>query len=351
MKFLIGQRSTRFLNLGSLILGCGLGSACGADVQPGAASGGSAPAAAGAPSTPSNGGSPSEVAGAPSAVGGSGVAGSPGAGGAGSAGMASTPAGGAPGSAGTGPSTAGASAAGAPGSAGAAGSSPGQGCAGNAYKLCEDFETGSVGALPTGWTTFKGYGASSAQDQALSTEQFHSGKMALKSISAKQGISRIQKSIASLGPTATKHWGRIFYKVQSPAAQDTAHVLHVTFVSLMGTSENRIVDTVEAQSSNKHQWLFNNPNDQGGTSSAYDWTFDAAWHCAEWFVDVGTKSYRFFSDAKEVTALAFTGKDNQMSNYTSIIVGATHYQTDPLTGPFTMWFDDLALNDAQIGCQ
>ena len=349
MKFLTRQRSTRILNLGCLMLGCGLSAACGSDAPAGGGAGGSSAgaAAAGAPAagapavggSPGASGAPSGESGAPAATGGSGVAGS---------GVSN---GGAPGSAGM----AGVGA-GAPGAAGAGvgaggGPSASTGCAGKTYKLCEDFETGTVGALPTGWTTFKGYGATSPQDQALSSEEFHSGGKALKSISAKQGISRIQKNIASLGPTATKHWGRIFYKVQSPAAQDTAHVLHVTFVSMMGTSENRIVDTVEAQSSNKHQWLFNNPNDQGGTSSAYDWTFDAAWHCAEWFVDVGTKSYRFFSDAKEVTALAFTGKDNQMTNYTTIIVGATHYQTDPLTGPFTVWFDDLAINDTQIGCQ
>jgi hypothetical protein len=96
--------------------------------------------------------------------------------------------------------------------------------------------------------------------------------------------------------------------------------------------------------------LFNNPNDQGGTASAYDWTFDAAWHCAEWYVDVSRESYRFFHDGQEVTALAFTGVDNQMSNYTAIILGATYYQNDPLTSAFTLWLDDLAIDDTQIGC-
>jgi len=268
-----------------------------------------------------------------------------------SGGGGATAAGGAPASGGRSGSAGGAGRTGSAGSNGSI-SSTGPGCAGKTYKLCEDFETGTAGAIPTGWTTFKGYGASSPQDQTLSTENFHSGTMALKSVSAHQGISRIQKSIATLGATASKHWGRIFYKVQSPAATDPTHVLHVTFVSLFGTSENRIVDTVEAQGKTTHQWLFNNPNDMGGKSSAYNWTYDAAWHCAEWFVDVGTFSYRFFSDAMEVPALAFSGvSSNQMSNYTSIIVGATHYQTDTLSGPFTVWFDDLAIDDTQIGCQ
>jgi len=239
------------------------------------------------------------------------------------------------------------------GGAGGSGGTSGGGspCAGKTYKLCEDFEGGSETTLPTGWTSFKGYGTASPQDQTITSTQFHTGAKALQSNSAQKGISRIQKDLTPLGATASKHWGRVFYKVKSPAAKNPSNVLHVTFVSLMGTTENRVVDIVEQQNSNVHQWLFNNPNDQGGKASAYNWTFDGDWHCAEWFVDVGAKSYRFFSDAKEVTELAFTGVDNQMSDYKSIIVGATHYQSDTLSEPFVMWFDDLAIDDAQIGCK
>ena len=223
------------------------------------------------------------------------------------------------------------------------------GCAGKAYKLCEDFETGTSGAIPTGWTKFKGYGAGSPEDAVLATDAFHSGKMALKSSSKDPGQGRIQKSLSALGATASKHWGRVFYKVQSPATKPSSGVLHVTFIGLMGMSENRVVDIVE-DSQGKHQWLYNNPDDKGSKGSSYDWTFDAAWHCAEWYVDVGSKSYKFFSDSKEVTQIGFTGQsDSQMSNYTSIIVGSTFYQTPP--APFVMWFDDLAIDDAQVGCQ
>jgi hypothetical protein len=253
------------------------------------------------------------------------------------------------------------------GRAGTGGSSPGSsggttggggggaalGCAGKTYKLCEDFEAGTVGALPAGWTSFKGYGTSRPTDQTVATDQFHSGSKALKSVSMSQGASRIQRSLTSLGATANTHWGRIFYKVQNPSAVDNAHVLHTTFVSVLGgAQENRIVDTVETQGAHTHQWLFNNPDDGGGASSAYSWTFDDAWHCAEWNIDLTTKSFRFFSDSIEVKALAFTGGNHEMPPaYMAIILGATYYQTDTLTGPFTMWIDDLAIDDTQIGCQ
>jgi hypothetical protein len=174
--------------------------------------------------------------------------------------------------------------------------------------------------------------------------------MAVKSNSGNTGQSRMQRSLASLGATASKHWGRIFYKVQSPAPKPTNGVFHVTFVGLYhGSGENRVVDVVE-NSQGKHQWLFNNPNDAGSEGSAYNWMFDNAWHCAEWYVDVGAKSFRFFSDSQEVTSIGFTGKtDSQMADYTAVIVGSTFYQQPPT--PFVMWFDDLAIDDTQIGCQ
>lgn len=237
---------------------------------------------------------------------------------------------------------------------GAAGAGTGGGasgaCAGKPYKLCEDFESGMDGAFPTGWTKFKGYGAGSAEDVTMATDQFHSGKASVKSSSMATGQTRIQKSIASLGATASKHWGRIFYKVDSPAAKPTSGVLHVTFVGLMhATGENRVVDTVE-DTKGMHQWLYNNPDDLGGTMSTYDWKFDATWHCAEWSVDVGAKSYKFFTDGTEVKSIGFTGKaDAQMADYSAITIGAEFYQMPPT--PFVMWFDDLAIDDNQIGCQ
>ena len=49
-------------------------------------------------------------------------------------------------------------------------------------------------------------------------------------------------------------------------------------------------------------------------------------------------------------SIGFTNRSGaRMSNYTSIGVGAIFYQAPP--SPFTIWFDDLAIDDNQIGCQ
>lgn len=237
------------------------------------------------------------------------------------------------------------------GSAGASGgaSAGAAGAAGPcAHKLCESFESGALGAVPMGWTALQGYSPMRG-GIGLASDQAHSGSMALKSDSKSAGQDRVQLSLSALGATASKHWGRLFYKVQAPAPKPNSGVIHITFAALEGTTENRVVDTVEA-SNGTHQWLFNIPDDSCCMSSSYDWTFDAVWHCAEWYVNVSAESYRFFSDGKEVTPLAFTGKANaKMSNYTSLALGTIFYQTPP--SALVVWFDDLAIDDSQIGCQ
>jgi len=281
--------------------------------------------------------------GASTGTGGTGTAGTVGTGGTGGAGGSTA------GSTGTG--TGGSGPGGSQGgSSGGGGGVAALGCAGKTYKLCEDFETGTVGGLPTGWTALNGYGGDAAKGVGLANDQFRSGGMSLKSDSMTPGEERIQRSLASLGATATKHWGRIFYKVQSPAPLPASGaVIHVTLTALEGTTENRVVDTVEA-SNGTHQFLFNVPDDSCCNGSAYSWSFDANWHCAEWYVDVSSNSYRFFTDNTEVTSLAFTGNTTaKMSNYTSVAVGAEFYQTPP--SPFVIWFDDLAIDDNQIHCQ
>jgi hypothetical protein len=221
------------------------------------------------------------------------------------------------------------------------------GCAGKTYKLCEDFESGTVGEIPNGWTALQGY-APMRGGTVLANDAAHSGSMALKSDGTSTGLDRVQRALASLGPTATKHWGRLFYKVGTPAPKPNGGVIHITMAALEGTTENRVVDTVVAMNGT-HQWLFNIPDDSCCAGSPYNWTFDADWHCAEWNIDVATSSFRFFSDSQEVTELAFTGKTGaRMSDYKSIGLGTIYYQMPP--APIVMWFDDLAIDDNRVGC-
>jgi hypothetical protein len=179
------------------------------------------------------------------------------------------------------------------------------------------------------------------------------------------GPRRIVHALSTLGASAGKHWGRIFFKVAMPApVAPSGTVIHSSLVALSGQSpidnvgiEARVVDTVE-NDRGKYQFLYNvQPSSRAefGTGAPYDWSYDGAWHCAEWNVAYDTQSYRFFLDGTEVTAIRIDkGAGNYPgieipSAYDSISIGWINYQNAP-NGGFEAWFDDLAIDDAQIGC-
>ena len=293
----------------------------------------------GSSSSGSSGGSPTDGGGASSSSGTSGSSGSTGG------------TSGASGSSGSSSGTSGSSGSSGDGGASKDGSTAAAGCAGSTHKLCEDFDTNNTdGAIPTGWQVLNGWNAGST---VIASDQTHSGGHALKSVSATTGQTRVKRSLASLGATAGNHWGRIFYRVESAAPKPAQNqVIHSTFVGLQGPTESRVVDTVE-NSAGKHQFLYNLPDDSCCTGSSYDYAYDGAWHCAEWHVDGTTESFRFFYDGKEVTSLAFSygaGKGGAKipAAYDFINVGWIDYQMP--ASAFTAWYDDLAIDDAQIGC-
>ena len=224
---------------------------------------------------------------------------------------------------------------------------PADPCAG--LQLCEDFESGSAGETPPGWSEYWGWDGSGSR-AVLSTEQQHGGAQSLKSAIGTNGQYRV---MLPLDPgLARHHWGRIFYQVQTPVALDGQYV-HNTFVAFgrpdsENGDESRVVDTV-VDPTGAHQFLFNVPDDSCCASSSYDYRYEGGWHCAEWYVDGDSESFRFFYDGTEVDDLAFEGVAGaHIADFDKIIVGWINYQS-PST-PNVGWFDDLALDDEQIGC-
>jgi hypothetical protein len=187
----------------------------------------------------------------------------------------------------------------------------------------------------------------------VADDEAHSGNNSLKSDDPSGDQNRLQRSLSSL-PTAIQstHWGRIFYKNMTPVPVNKGGVTHVTYTSLTGSKgEVRIVDTVENSSTpSMHQWLYNLPSDGCSQGSAYNWGYDDAWHCAEWYIDATTDTYRFYADSVEVTSISFANMTcaSMSVPFTDIILGTTSYQTP--NGPWIMWEDDLAISSTQIGC-
>jgi hypothetical protein len=227
------------------------------------------------------------------------------------------------------------------------------GCAAGDYIVCEDFESTPVGATPQGWT--KHGDASGVADG-----EAHGGTRSLELGAIPVWERRIYHDASGLGAA---HWGRIYFKVKLPVPDA---FVHSTLVALSGVgptrgaSEFRVVDTVKQASdtpdvASRIQFLYNvQPQSSGefGRGTSYDREFDAEWHCAEWYIDAATQSYRFYLDGEEEIAFengagTYDGTDIPPS-FDELKIGWINYQEAP--PGFTAWIDDVALDGERIGC-
>ena len=238
---------------------------------------------------------------------------------------------------------------------GSAGLGGGSLCVPGRYLLCEGFENTAVGNTPpAGWTR--------AGNAAIAADQAARGAHALKISAADNGERRF--IFAAAESFGAAHWGRIFYKVQTPVPDA---FVHSTLVVLqgngpsIGNAEFRVVDTVKNQGTDAtHQFLYNvQPSGaEFGKGSPYNWRFDGQWHCAEWHVDGALQAYQFFFDGAEVQQIAIqngAGNYGTGSNrtslplvFTDLKVGWNNYQSAP--PGFVAWIDEVAVDTAHIGC-
>jgi hypothetical protein len=252
------------------------------------------------------------------------------------------------------------------GNGGSAGGS-GQGCSGGNYLICEDFEGTEVGQIPSGWTR-----RGPADKVGVADDAAVSGKKSLRIGAIENGERRIAHPGALLGAA---HWGRVRFKVQMPI---TDAFVHSTIVAAAGTGptkgalEVRLFDTVKAATadsswcsdaakgkSNCFQFLYNvQPSNfaEFGKGGPYGWTFDAAWHCAEWHVDSTDQSYELFYDNERIDSVSFKNGAGKYDNsdipttFDEVRVGWNNYQKATNPG-FSAWIDDVALDDQRIGCE
>ena len=262
---------------------------------------------------------------------------------------------------GTGDGSAGADASGSSegGGPGALAASGGSLCSPGRYLVCEGFESMPVATnvAPAGWMRIGDV------DVIADAGNVYRGARAMRVNAAASGPRRITLSGAALAALGGSHWGRIFYKVQTPAPRPATGVVHSTLVAgaaqspVSGTIEVRVVDTVE-NSAGRQQFLYNvqpaGGRSEFGKGSTYDWSYDGNWHCAEWHVDYATQGYHYYFDGAEVASIAITNGAGNFTNseiplaFTSLSVGWNNYQTS--TPGFVAWFDEIALDPNRIGC-
>jgi hypothetical protein len=259
--------------------------------------------------------------------------------------------------------------AGAPVDGGQDAGSPPHGCAGATYKLCEDFEDAPDSGVPAGWARVMPYsafpGSANPAEVFVASDQPHWGTHSLKSTSSNCAQTRLEHDIAALGATAGTHWGRAFFYVKTPAPMSSnagTGWYHTTMIALRGdnsgggdANECRVVDMVENAFNQSVAFLYDVPDDSCCTATAvnsYTFQYEEMWHCAEWYVDTSSNTWRYFLDGTELLSFANDTGSKLAQCGLTVSVGALCY-APPVNAPqnFTAWIDDVAIDDSRIGCQ
>jgi hypothetical protein len=142
--------------------------------------------------------------------------------------------------------------------------------------------------------------------------------------------------------------------------------VHSTLVSLMGDgpkngrSDYRPIDTIKQAKNTpdvggRNNFIYNVQiigKSEFGTETSYDYTFDGQWHCAEYHIDASDQSYTLYFDGEDILHFSrgagnYTGSDIP-NEFDELRVGWINYQS--ASPGFTAFIDDIAFDDARIGC-
>jgi hypothetical protein len=227
--------------------------------------------------------------------------------------------------------------------------------------VSDDFESTPVGAIPAGFTKTGAI--------AVAEGVAHSGKHALKIEPAVKGgrfISLAPDKVAALGG---EHWGRLYFKVQTPAplplpqpGKKTA-AIHTTLVAGKATSPlaNDAIEVrlagLSLDQKGDFRYLYNvqpKQRKEFGVRAKTAHQFNDDWTLLEWHADYATQTYQFFVNGEEVTDIAlhkgagkFDGSEIP-AQFQTLSIGWTNYQ--PATGDgFTVWIDDIAVGKQRLG--
>ncbi len=232
-------------------------------------------------------------------------------------------------------------------------------CAAGAFLLCEGFEGVDAGDnTPPSWG--RRGNATVVDNQAAR------GAHAIKlTPDATLGYAYYNRpaGVRTLFPSA--HWGRLFYRVQTPAPDAAVHASFAVYnANDPFPAMYHVVDTMKmAAPASTHQFLYHVTADPSGSEytrreGPYDRTFDGNWHCAEWFVDGDNQAYQFYFDGTEVTELRIrngpgnfgSGSDHSWipKSYINFFVGFFTYEN--ASSGFTAWIDEVAIDANRIGC-
>lgn len=226
----------------------------------------------------------------------------------------------------------GAGGAGAGGASAGGGGSAGAGMAGggstdcSSFLLCDDFEGDAPGATASPWKVTMGGGY---KVEVVSTP-VHGGTHALHvNASSATGNGYV---MATKGFPATDLWGRAYVRVKSAAGG------HQCLMALNSSSDQvRILNEMGSGEYATNLKSSDKLNDSK-TKVPQD-----TWFCFEWHQS--PTALHVFADGKEITDAAATWS---IASVASLQIGLMRFQAG--SGTADIYYDDVALNTTQIGC-
>jgi len=237
------------------------------------------------------------------------------------------------------------------GSGGSGGGSGQPSCAttGKNLLLCEDFEAYAVGDAPDPavWTVDKGAGATVGVDD----QQFKHGKHALHLHTLPEANKALlhEKKTFPLPNGKNSLYGRANFMV---GAGLNVPKNHTNFLEASG-KVNGQSGNYRYGASNAKFFANYNPGDPGeGSKTAIP---VGVWSCLEWAFLGDTNQMHFWVDGKELTDIAVPSNGVNGTVWTapkfdSFYFGWITYATDTASDHYDIWYDDIAIDTARIGC-
>ncbi len=218
-------------------------------------------------------------------------------------------------------------------------------CCHTAARLCEDFESATVGASPnsTLWSVAK----ANADTVQISTTQAARGSKSLHIHASNSGSQHAMIVNTSAFPFANNmFWGRAFVYFNSAYPSN-----HTTYMAA-GPNPNPRYEWLRYSSfGNGH--LGGNDSDPDNSAASNQSLARDAWSCVEWqFNPPNHKAYYYFN-GQLISTLTIDAKHDNTTDldFAQMEIGWELYNQDSAGGAaWDMYFDEIALDNKRIGC-
>jgi hypothetical protein len=214
---------------------------------------------------------------------------------------------------------------------------PAAGCGGTTGALlCEDFETGHLNTAT--WM-------SSTQEATVVVDSMHahSGTYALHVHATADGGANGTITETKTFPAAAAHFfGRAMVWMDDPSPNN-----HAAYIAASDASQNNTY-TLGSQYHTFLALSYAGNNEDGSDHSATA-VPTGGWACYEWEFDGANGSANYWINGQDLTDIDRTTW--AMASFASLDIGLTLFGSDAPNPPsFDLWYDDIVIATARVGC-